>query len=299
MILVFEALCFSKHFIPQPYVADGQGDGARRFLGRGWGVKTSGYPQHQNDEFQTVIECYLNETLKDSLQNRVMNLVHRGFTPAACATGMFFQFGIGGFPVNVSSAHELISKGIDEGVWSCFDLSAFITPQPDLDVLKKASSKGGVWSSLRYIQELIKIGEYKKAVKVLQTLCASATNGWWKWRRSGESYAQSVGSILGVDNGARNVKQSWENLKHLASGSNLPAALWVSEGYITGEIGEKNPRKAVEVLLPFAEVGLWNFDLNDILDADDLINKTGLVEMASQAGNSAAKALLEFPELLT
>ena len=285
--MIFLNFLILKRFLPQPwYTIPDINDSFRRLLCKGWNCNIKGYHQHQSDEFSNIIGSYINMTLKGNFKDQLYKLVDRGYDPALCAIGFFELIGYEGFKQNFTSSYNNLIKGSNKGLWSCDDTLAF-HPFYNLSI----NLTGGVWSMIKFSLNNIKIN-ITESILILKHIVTASSTTWWKRRRSGEEFSDNIGIILGLYQG--NITKSWEILLDLSKNGHLPASLWVSEGYFTGEIGEINYNKSLNILLPFIINGPWKIDLLLSLESNESFNKTTLYNISSQIGDNNGDILNSF-----
>jgi len=289
-------ICTKRFFVQPWYTIPDPSDSSRRLLCKGWACNVKGYHQHQIDEFQDIIGRYLNESQDISIKKNISNLIQRGFHPGLCAAGFFSMIGLAGFEQNLTKSHELLTNGSNNGIWSCLDALSFhpFTRNNSTNI-GLAASMGGVWSMIKY-----SIQNYEKnntmSLNMLRHLATSATTGWWKKRRSGEKFSNLVSVILGLKSG--HLSDTWKEMISLEEEGHLPAALWVAEGYYTGEIGTIDLKKAYDTILPYVINGPWKIDLSAVLESEDDFDKKIMYSISSDMGDKSADALVSFKQFV-
>lgn len=295
--MIIFSLCVQNLVIHPWYIIPYKNDSIKRFLCKGWSCEASKYPPHQVDEFDEVIDGYINGSYTENLERKMIQFISRGYDPAYCAAGLFTMTGTGQFKQNLSRSYNMLTKGAEKGIWSCIDSLTFhpFTPNP-IEQAKIAMNYGGVWSTLYFTLENIKNGaNLTESLEILSHLETGATSGWWKKRRSGKQYAKALSVIMNMTEGDKT--EAWEIMVDLAEGSNLPAALWVADGYKTGEIGKVNPLEGINILKPYISAGPWKIDVTAVIESKEELNKTIIFDIASKIGNSNADALSSFVHL--
>ena len=261
---------------------------------KGWTCETNDYLPHQCDEFDSIIDNYIDEKYPEGLVDKMERYISRGFYPAYCAVGFFSLVGMSGFKKNLTKSYEYLMKGTEYDIWSCYDILSFHPFTKNIkEHLENATSKGAVWSML---YNAFSSENKTKSLELLIHVLTASTPGWWKKRRSGEEYADAVGSILNMN--GKSKENAWDKLKELASKGNLPAAIWVADGYRTGEIGEQNAEKGIKVLIPYISSSPWKFDISDLLEAKDIEDKSILLDIASKTGQLPARAIQSYLDVL-
>ncbi|EAY21726.1 hypothetical protein TVAG_237520 [Trichomonas vaginalis G3] len=295
--MIVTILGFQNLMVQPWYIIPYKNDTIKRFLCKGWSCEASNYKPHQLDEFDDVINSYINGTYESNLERKLIQFISRGYYPAYCAAGLFAMTGLGNFTQNLTRSYIMLNKGAEYGLWSCFDTLTFhpFTENP-FEFSKIAMKYGGVWSTIYYALENIKQnGDAMESLEILSHVETGATSGWWKKRRSGKAYANALSVIMNMTEG--NVQESWETMLNLSRGSNLPAALWVADGYKTGEIGRVDPKEGVKNLIPYLSTGPWRIDVASIIESNETVNKTLLFDIASKIGNNYAQAISSFPQI--
>ena len=280
-------------YFPQPwYTYPLKEATVKRFLCKGWMCQESDFPIHQHDEFALLIKHYLNGDYQEGLVKKMDQYIERGFYPAYCAAGFFALAGIAGFKKNETQSFELLQKGISHDLWACYDIMSF---HPYLKNTKEhlaiSSEKGGVWSMLYKAFSSINRTE---TLELLLHIANSETSGWWKRRRSGKAFANAVSCILGFNSNLTSTEDAWNVLLEEAKSGNLPAAIWAANGYMTGEIGERNVEKGIKIITPFIRNGPWRVDLNSLLETDNIEDKTPIFNLAAKIGQTAGNALSSY-----
>ena len=288
-------LFFLSYFFPQPWYAIPKKNATvKHFLCKGWTCQTTNLPSHQTDEFDQLIDGYIDGNYPEGLEKKMAQYISRGYYPAYCAAGFFALIGTAGIKQNLTKSYELLMKGAEHDFWSCYDILSFHPMTKNrTENIKKAVEKGAIWST---IYEGMTSENKTYALELLIHVITSESSGWWKRRRSGTKYAEAIASILNMND--RNKTEAWETLEDLAKLGNLPAAIWVADGYRTGEIGEKNPEIGINVLMPYISNGPWKMDLIGLLDTNDVERKDIIVDIASKIGQSSAGAISSFAEQL-
>ena len=285
----------SVFFFPEPwYTVPPQNATIRRYLCKGFTCETNDFLPHQCDEFDDMIESYSQEKFPEGLVEKMELYIERGFYPAYCSSGFFSLVGMAGYKQNLTASFEFLRKGTELNLWACYDILSFHPfMQNSQNHREIAASKGGVWSMISFA---LTNPNRTMALETLIHVATAATPGWWKKRRSGKEYAESVSSILNMN--GKSKEKAWEKLKALANSGNLPSAIWVADGYRTGEIGEQNAEKGIEVLLPFISTGPWKVDLSNLLEAKDVADKEKILDIAIRTGQSSAKAIKSYAKYL-
>ena len=290
-----EMFFFLSYFFPQPwYAIPPKKATVKHFLCKGWTCETTNLPSHQTDEFDQLIDGFIDGKYPEGLEKKMAQYISRGYYPAYCAAGFFAMIGTAGIKQNFTKSYELLKKGAEHDFWACYDILSFHPmTQNRTENVKKAVEKGAIWST---IYDALTSENKTYALELLIHVTTSETSGWWKRRRSGTKYAESVASILNMND--KNKTEAWETLKHLANNGNLPAAIWVADGYRTGEIGVKSAEIGINIMMPFISNGPWKMDLIGLLDTKDVERKDIIVDIASKIGQSSAEAISSFADPL-
>ena len=280
-------------YFPQPWYTYPPAESTvKRFLCKGWVCKESEFPFHQHDEFALLMKHYINGDYEDGLAKKMEQYIERGFFPAYCAAGFFSMIGIAGYHQNLSFSYEMLREGMNHDLWSCYDIMSFHPYVKNIDEhLKVASEKGGIWSML---YRAFSNDNKTESLEMLIHVATSATSGWWKRRRSGNDFANAVSCILGFNSSIDDNKDAWKILKKLAKSGNLPAAIWTSNGYLSGEIGKKDIEKGIRIISPYIANGPWRIDLSELVESDDIEDKAILYDMAAKIGERAGISLKSY-----
>lgn len=283
-----------KKFVPyQWYTNPDPMNTFRRTLCKGWTCGIDGYPQHQMTEMEDLIAMYANGTIDGRLNDSLIRLYNRGFKPAACPISFFYMLGSCDFSLDLNQSLHYLAEVENESYWACNEIMSYhpyITEHDNFT--EKAMKSGAIWSM---VSHSFKNPNVSEAVIYLKHLATAATTGWWKKRRSGLEYAEALKVILKLAEGDK--MDAWATLGILAQESNLPAAIWIADGYATGEFGMRNYGEAFRVLKPYIIHGPWAIDLADVINSCEKFDKVAFMKIASSIGNEFANSIVSFPYL--
>lgn len=294
MILFFPFLIYSKKFLPYPYsTTPDPNDVFHRITCKGWACNLKLYPEHQKMEFDDTLDMYQNQTLINTVESKLKQLIRRDFHPAYCALGFFEMIGIAGITKNLTQSFIDLNEGSSYDIWSCHEILSYHPYTKDqMSYVRRAASKGAILSMIRLALETKNETE---SLLLLKHLATTQSSTWWKKRRSGIPFSDAISTILKLND--RNLTEAWKIIDDMSNENHLPASIWAAEGLQTGEIGRKNITEARMKLLPFVVNGHWKLDVAAMLKSTDEFDRYALLQIASLQGNKMATALLSYPKL--
>ena len=278
-----------RHLIIQPWYISTER--SVRTLCRGWTCGSSKENLTSNDLFAKLIKSYKKGESEISLKDGLSDLISSNFLPALSASGIFHLFNIGGFEYNPEESYQILKKCANEGFWACHEHLAFhpLTDNRSFH-LHEAAEKGSVISMQKIAFNLIKEEKYEEANEYLYPLLEVASHTWFQDRRTGLEYAKDVKSILLN----KKPNKAWNDLKNKAYDGNLPAALWVFNGFLAGKYDNITSKELSHLTRGYVENAVWKYDITDIFRYKEGINHREIVRYFSRVGNEAALALCSY-----
>lgn len=288
-------LLFLRRFIPYQFTTTAnKGATFKKLVCKGWTCDSDKYFQHQIDEFEDAVDDYESGEIDKEFPAIITGLLKRGFEPSLCAIGLFQMIGFGNFEANLTLSYENLKNGSEKGFTACDEALSFHPYEENTEMyLRRAASKGGIWSMTRLGLSMQNESEsYELLSHVAMIIC----NNWWKKRNSGKRYANAVEVILNMQNGS--VTKAWQEIEELSNDGILPASIWKAEGLRTGEIGRKNMKEAINILRDIVSHSGWVIDAASAIESNDKFNLRMVLNISSMLGNDISRALLSVPSII-
>ncbi|EAY10298.1 hypothetical protein TVAG_491550 [Trichomonas vaginalis G3] len=275
------------------YITNRTDDTTLRVFCNSW---TCGYDNNSieiTNDFNDVLAKYRNETLKGNIFTVVESFIQKDFVPAKCFGGYLLYFGGKNVTVNKTAGLELIRSGAKDHFWTCLELLAFLPEEGDnFENIRIATEAGSIFATMVYSRKLYEQGNYDEAARYMSHLIVSSAVSWHRKHHAGNTFSTALKKLtLEKDTSA------YKTILELARQLNLPACVWIFDGYLTHKTDLISAKEIVELAFQLVN-GLPFRDITDV----EAIRKSGIDEEAflkynSNAGSPTAAFYLSYPKL--